>query len=302
MKSLLLKIKTGSGSTMDFKLFKNEVLALAKNKSIPVRAIQSVLIRYFKDKRLPFLEELQTYVVRCGINGPGEVFATVDRCSYNPDRKKIELQRCNYPKQQVFYCSMWSDTNLAATSLTCIVETAWEHIKDIQSKRSYCTLSWWDCTRPLVVWALPFSQKSCLKNRSFFRMRAQFEKILKQEPNGREHLQALAFITKAFSARPNKQFYYRISSAFYNTLLHLERTRKVKMDGLIYPSANTEGAGLNLVLKKELVDNKTINFKVATMYVILRDAKNAKSIKAMPASNIPEADSDGRIRFTSITW
>lgn len=286
---------------MNFEIFRDKVLNLAHDRNSSLRQIQALITHFFKNKYITHLGSLQQYVVRCSMNGSGEVFKNITRCSYNPQTHDIKLQRCNYPEQQVFYCSMYSDTDLASSSMTCIVETAWEHIENFEETRTYCTLSRWQCTRPLRLWVLPFSEQSCQKNRDFKRIRETMTGLISNSDRDKdEMIKPLEFMSDIFSKRNDKQVYYKISSAFYNSLLFYEKFFETKYDGLIYPSANTEGAGLNIALKKELIDDKTLFCDVATMYSILRSPRNPKNITAVPASNNAWTEDNGRLRFTTI--
>ena len=286
---------------MTFNDFKNGVITLAEDESIELKQIESFVTNHFKDKAIPQLQSIQTFVVRCSMNNPGEVFKNISRCSYNPNIDDIKLQRCNYPKQQVFYCSMFSDTDLASTSLTCIVETAWEHIEDLNTSRTYCTLSRWQNIRPLNLWVLPFSEVSAEKNRDIKRIKETMDKFITEKHNYLELRTSLEFMSEVFSERENKRVYYRISAAFFNALLFFESFMSQNYDGLIYPSANTEGAGINLVLKKELIDNRTLRGDVAVMYSIQRSPSNPKHLNAGPASNEAWVAENGEIHFTTIT-
>jgi len=208
---------------MEFLEFKTMILQYAEDENIDSGKIEELIVDFFKRKAIPNLESIQKFVVRCSINNPGEVFKNTSRCSYNPNPKSIGLQRCNYPKQQVFYCSMYSDTDLAFSSLTCIVETAWEHIEDLTTMRTYCTLSRWQCKRPLQLWVLPFSELSCEKNRDFKKIRMNMTNILDKHIGSKEIIQSLEFMSDVFCERKNKRLYHRISSSFYNALCVFEK-------------------------------------------------------------------------------
>src|SRR6266568_1782058 len=103
---------------MNFNDFKNLLHQLAQKEENNLREIQALITKYFKNKAISHLESIQQFVVRCSLNKPGEVFRNISRCSYNPNIKNIPLQRCNYSEQQVFYCSMPTDTDFATASLT----------------------------------------------------------------------------------------------------------------------------------------------------------------------------------------
>lgn len=285
---------------MTFDDFKNCLISLAEDRNIELRQIQAFVTKYFKNKVIPHLQSLQTHVFRCSMNQPGEVFRNISRCSYNPNIDGIKLQRCNYPRQQVFYCSMYSDTDLASTSLTCVVETAWEHVEDLNISRAYCTLSRWRNIRPLNLWILPFSQVSTSKNRDMKRIKDTMDKFIREKNNYSELTRSLEFMSEVFSERKNKPLYYKISSSFYNSLLYYEKFMNRSYDGLMYPFANTEGAGINLVLKKELIDKKTLQGEVAMMYSIQRLPNNPRHLNAGPASNEARVEKNGEINFTTI--
>ncbi|MEJ7682268.1 MAG: hypothetical protein WKG06_31345 [Segetibacter sp.] len=57
-------------------------------------------------------------------------------------------------------------------------------------------------------------------------------------------------MSDVFCERENKQYWYRISSAFFNYIMKYGDEQNEKLDGMIYPSANSEAAGMNIVLKK----------------------------------------------------
>jgi hypothetical protein len=68
-------------------------------------------------------------------------------------------------------------------------------------------------------------------------------------------------------------------------------------DGLLYPSANTEGAGINLAIYKELIDQKILKCDVVTMYMMNRDPFNAKHLVALPISNNSLVGTNGNLYF-----
>jgi len=231
------------------------------------------------------------------------VFKNISRCSYPPDSMKesIKLQRANYPGQQVFYCTYPSETPNASASITCIVETAWEHITDYSKERIITTMTRWDLNRPLELWVVPFSDICILKNPEFKRISDHFSDILSHKDLiGSETLEAIRFFSEMFCKVENKLVAYKITSAFYNYLLGIEKESGLKIDGLLYPSANTEGAGLNLVLKKDLVDDKIMNCTHVVMWAIQRTRNDPKHLKVFPISNGAVPDSEGNFRFTYI--
>ena len=123
--------------------FINEVERLAFFALDHQQKIQDLITYFYEDKGAIMFPCNNKYVVRASLNKDNEIFSDVQRCSYRPDIKSIPLLRSNYPKQQVFYCSMYSDTDLANTTLTCLLETVKETI-DNNIDRKYITLSRWE--------------------------------------------------------------------------------------------------------------------------------------------------------------
>ena len=71
-------------------------------------------------------------------------------------------------------------------------------------------------------------------------------------------------------------------------------------DGLIYPSANTDRAGMNIAIKKERIDNNVLQCDLAIMYSMQRSLNNLRNLKFVPASKIAYAEADGKLDFGPI--
>ena len=80
-------------------------------------------------------------------------------------------------------------------------------------------------------------------------------------------------------------------------MMNFDSTKKKNVDGFLYPSANTEAAGLNVVLSKKLIDEKVVFCDYIMMYSIQRDPNDLKSIAFLPSSNPAIPNSDGSINF-----
>jgi hypothetical protein len=67
-------------------------------------------------------------------------------------------------------------------------------------------------------------------------------------------------------------------------------------DALIYPSANTKGEGMNIVLTKDYVDKQSIYCDLVVLYEINRNPEDAKNIWFTPlAQAVP--DETGNLDF-----
>jgi hypothetical protein len=152
---------------MELSLFKNELFKKANDLSVSLLEIEDYVYSYFKIKHIPYVTYKHDHLMRCSLNEPNEVFKNVSRCSYNPIKKNVILQRCNYPEQQVFYGCIPSESKETNSSLTALMETGLEHVTDVNKTMSIFTLSRWHIIRPLKLYILPFSTKCIEKNKDF---------------------------------------------------------------------------------------------------------------------------------------
>ncbi len=163
--------------------------------------------------------------------------------------------------------------------------------------RLYCTISRWRTKRPLKLWVLPFAQMSTGRNEDFEPIKKNaLRSIQNHFIKSPQLIKDIEYISDLFCTKADKDIVYRITSAFYNALLNFDSS----YDGLAYPSANTEGAGFNVVLNTDLVDNNTLFCDLTMMYSIQRVPNNIKGLKCMPASNIVLPGIDGSLDFSGM--
>lgn len=115
---------------MELNAFKDEILKLAFNNESKQEEIENLLYDFYLHKPVPLSQMNYKYLARCRYNNEGEVFSAVSQLSYNPDINNIELQRCNYKNQQVFYGALPANSEKASTSSTAIFEVCMEYIKE----------------------------------------------------------------------------------------------------------------------------------------------------------------------------
>jgi hypothetical protein len=278
---------------MNFIEFKNRVEILANSTDQNQHDIEQVIAEYYGKLGVLEHESDNMYVVRASKNGTQELFKDVYRCSYNPNLSSIPLQRCNYPAQQVFYCSMFTQTANSTTSMTCILETALEQVKDHKINKAYYTLSRWNLKRRLKLAILPFSKLSHKQNSDFKIMSATTKESLKKHVNRKEIVAAYTYMSDVFCKRRQKKLYYKISSAYFNYVMKLPHN----FDGIAYPSANTEASGLNVALSKSIIDNGILVFFCAILHRLRRSDSNKRSLTVFPCSKISYPDFAGNLIF-----
>jgi hypothetical protein len=154
---------------------------------------------------LPHFESTTPLVARCSLINEGEP-VIASRCYYPSDQYKhlVPLQRANFKEEQVFYCAVHSGADGDHPMFTAIVETMHAKIRDERVQSIYMILSTWICTRPLKLWALPFSDRSCEVNLAFRKARDGMMPLIHQAnvPN-EEAIAALKFISDAFWSEDN---------------------------------------------------------------------------------------------------
>mgnify|MGYP001627498427 CR=1 FL=1 len=292
---------------MKIEEFKKEVYTLAKNNANELQVIEDFMLNFYKTKPLPVATLSPDFLIRCSKNESGEVFRNVSRCSYNPNPKKIFLQRCNYPEQQVFYASVPSESKYINNVGSAIMEVMAEQIKQNDNSRSYLTLSRWKLKRKINVYIFPFGINVEERNISLHFASQNFENIINslfesQYDDAKVYfLDSLKFISECLSEMENKEMNYRITSAFFNSMMKLAVQRNIKLEGMVYPSANTLAAGTNVVLDKELIDDKMVFCDQIVMYAMRPNPADFKSINFVDVSDSVTPDQNGDFRFKYIT-
>jgi hypothetical protein len=300
------------------------LLSMAHDKNVSPCLIEKFFEKFLIKKPLPIIGVSFPFVVRCSPNDCNStaksedvVFKNVRRCSYNPNIDSIRLQRCNYEKQQVFYAAAPSPkTNQVSIGMTALLETAMVFAKNKKIKRWYFTLSRWKLNRTLNVFVLPFSARACKRNSDFKQMNTEFKKIIRRLSDNDLELcqyffEFLEFMSNIFCKAGKKEIYYKISSAFFNAVIKFADKQNnlffnftppsdYKIDGIIYPSANSKAEGMNACLRKETIDNLALECDLAVIYAMQRCPNNPKNITFPLASNESIPDGNGNLHFKNV--
>lgn len=243
---------------MSVKEFSERLWIMACDLSISEYEIEN-FIRYHlrKNKFVVLSWEYFNLYCRASINDGSTLFTNVDRCSFNPNLDSIALQRCNYERQQVFYASIPMDSEVTC-SATAQSEVSFEQLaKNHAIKWHYITLSQWKPERPLNLFVFPLAKRSIEQNRDFQKGLAEWSneirKLIPDKIEAEKYTSLLKYFSDVFCKDDNqKGNWYRISAPFYNCLMRFSREDSLNIDGVVYPSANTNSGGTNIVLNKEL--------------------------------------------------
>jgi hypothetical protein len=236
---------------------KERLWNLASDKSITVYEIENFLRNFIKRKPLPLVEIAFKSYCRCSLNSKGEIFKTVSRCSYNPNLDGIELQRCNYEKQQVFYAAVPVQSEIKCHG-TAILETSWEHISNYYLDYYFMTLSRWTTRRNLSVFFFPDLERIHAKREGVDVEKDILESGEINPENVSYYLSVLKLFREIFGEKKDKDVWYKVSSAFYNCIMRFGKDNQLNLDGMVYSSANTQKIGANIVLETDLIKTDTI--------------------------------------------
>ena len=286
--------------------FKERLWIMACDHSISIYEIENFIRYHFKQNRFLVIGwKYFNLYCRASINDESILFTNVDRCSFNPNIDNIVLQRCNYAKQQVFYAAVPMDSEVAC-SATAQSEVAFERlVKKHTIKWHYITLSQWKPERPLNLFVFPLSKRSLEQNRDFQKgLRDWNNEIQKLVPNknvAEKYTPVLKYFSDVFCKNEDqKENWYRISAAFYNCLMRFSKEDNLNIDGIVYPSANTDSGGTNIVLNKELCTDKVLKCVYVQTALFLRDLKDPNSVTFLPASDGIIPDKMGNFKFNTI--
>lgn len=216
-------------------------------------------------KAIPFL-------IRTSLLNKGETCLNVSRCSYVPDslKENIPRQRCNEEGQQVFYASIPGGmTNFGDGAQPSLMETTMQRIIDDPTFDSrQAAVSRWQIKEQPLFWFLTHYGDSIKNNENFKFLFDHTDNFLKEDATTNQHHQnfteKLEYLSQLFCRNDNKEKIYKITAKYYNKVMSLFKPFDKHYDALIYPSANTKGEGMNIVLTKEYVENKNIFLRFGT--------------------------------------
>ena len=237
------------------------------------------------------------FLIRTSLLDKNETCSNVSRCSYVPDlfKNRISLQRCNLEGQQVFYASIPGGmTNFNDGAQPSLMETTMQKIIDEPTfDARQAAASRWQIKQQPLFWFLPHYADSIKNNENFRFLFTQFDDVLRKTSTNNEQYQnfteKLNYLSELFCRNDNKEKTYKVTAKYYNKVMDLLKPPDSSYDALIYPSANTNGEGMNIVLTKDYLDKKNIYCDLVVLYSIDRNLNNDKNIRFTPfAQAIPD--------------
>ena len=248
------------------------------------------------------------FIVRTSLLDKDEVCQNISRCTYAPDflKEKIPLQRCNLKGQQCFYASIpGMMVNFSDGAQPSLMETtAQKIIDDPTFDARHAVASRWQIKKQPLFWYLTHHDHSKKNNENFKFLFNETNDFLKEEElttnNYQNFTEKLQYLSELFCRNDNKENVYRITATYYNNVIELFKPFNSSYDGLIYPSANTKGEGMNIVLTKDYVDKENIYCDLVVLYEINRNPRDIKNVRFTPIAHA-KPDEFGNIDFKPLS-
>ena len=190
-------------------------------------------------------------------NSGDNLFKSIDELSYIKDQKIIdnyltEFGRANMPHQPMFYGAI-ETTKLQHQRITAISETSelFQNVNGVNLRGELYTISRWTNKEELILVEVVFSSKAIQINpdiKKSFELQSEFAK-----QNGQVDIQFymdfLVFISDQFARPKTTHNDYKISTAYTNLVM----TDPI-VQGIAFPSVQTEYVGVNVVFEPKIVD------------------------------------------------
>lgn len=223
-------------------------------------------------------------IIRVRINLPYDrKFSNIAQLK-EPPSENTGYQRANVPGIPMFYASVLSHTDsIEGKNLTPRIVTIYETSTFAKNTDSLgierVTFSSWSTVDELKLFALPSMNyvKPCEEVKCF----VQQSDLLLQKYTFTEDAIALA---KAMSLELSKEFpnggtQYFIIANFVQWFL----SKNNEFDGIIYPSVQLKGEGLNIAIKPNVAEQK-LRFMAAAEYDLYKRGAESKLVKVSTAT------------------
>jgi hypothetical protein len=187
----------------------------------------------------------------------------ISQLGHRRDSEKIEtFGRANEPGQSRFYSATHRHISYFETT------KVGRELEDIEQE--VYTISEWTAKRSLRIAFFPTNVLNRGKNKEAEFLNEQFRRIFSKyrEINMTPVFKLYDYLSTEFSKLVERHNDYLISAAFssyiFNKLfLDLERNKESQIDGIAYPSVRWDSEGLNYVFRKELVEDRDLELRVA---------------------------------------
>ena len=205
-------------------------------------------------------------IIRSSTNDAKEFHESVSRLSYPPENY-ARTDRASLKGKPMFYGTVFTTAaqkNNAYPRIFSAMETT-DLLRDFQIKgQLFTTQSLWLPDRDLQLFAFPFSKKYKRACDEVKMQRNIWEnKLSHYWP--KEYVDFSEYMGDLI-AEENHSCLYEITARTIDYILN-DSTAASELDGVMYPSIWSEGEGMNICLKKEVVD-ECVHFQEASVQYI----------------------------------
>lgn len=197
-------------------------------------------------------------------------FGYIHELSY-PPKEYARTDRASIEGKPMFYASIFTKEVEKSHAYPRII-SALETIPLLRAKgtsgQNLITQSVWMIDEEIHVYSFPLSSQYKRACSEINMLNSDCKKVLKNEYS-EDSIEFFSFIGDLM-ARPNESCLYEITATCIDFILE-----HYNFDGVLYPSVQAEGQGMNICIKPDVVDSK-ISFAGAATEVIVRNGDNSQ--------------------------
>lgn len=198
------------------------------------------------------------------------VFGYIHELSY-PPKEYARTDRASIEGKPMFYASIFTKDVEKSHAYPRII-SALETIPLLRAKgtsgQNLITQSVWMIDEEVHVYSFPLSSQYKRACSEIYMLNSDWDKVLKNEYS-EDSIEFFSFIGDLM-AKPNESCLYEITATCIDFILE-----HYNFDGVLYPSVQAEGQGMNICIKPDVVDSK-ISFAGAATEVIVRNGDNSQ--------------------------
>ena len=199
-----------------------------------------------------------------------DVFGYIHELSY-PPKEYARTDRASIEGKPMFYASIFTkevEKSHAYPRIISALETIPLLRAQGTSGQNLITQSVWMIDEEVHVYSFPLSSQYKRACSEINMLNSDWDKVLKNEYS-EDSIEFFSFIGDLM-AKPNESCLYEITATSIDFILeHFD------FDGVLYPSVQAEGQGMNICIKPDVVDCK-ISFAGAATEVIIRNGDNSQ--------------------------
>lgn len=214
------------------------------------------------------------YVERIRINEKLIAYTNKEEISYIKKPEMIKtFGRANAPGKSMFYGSIMS-SGVSQPMISALAETVIElqgENKGVTSRKLLMTVGKWKVKKDLILSELVFNKaaiEKCSDTERAYNIQCQYLATIYNDLPRKQMVAILEFYSDQFARRATKDTDYKISAAYTEQVCKM-----IGIQGVIYPSLQTEFEGTNVALTPQAVDSC---LELEEVMMVTADIRNSK--------------------------